>query len=329
MEQFRTRKGIRRVEHTVGGRTELVDVPVQIREPVQPLDLDAVVAHALAVVTFLVVLGAMAWSTVAIGTLLHRMAPAWVSYLVAVVYDLSWASCMGAEYLMRYDRRRVWVPRCAGFLALVVSVLTIELEGWLTTHSWVIGAAGGMISVLAKGLWTVVMMISTRKLSELDQAWYTAASSRAGAEEATVAIQRRLARSQAKVLREREALGLPPLVPESVPAPADVPDPLPAAGSGSAPATVPDPLSGSVPAALPVPFRIPAAAPVRRSGSGFGPVLDRVWIRIRSGMDPELDKGRRILEDILAEDPSADPETVRRMIRTARNALASQAPANP
>ena len=73
MEQFRTRKGIRRVEHTVGGRTELVDVPVQIREPVQPLDLDAVVAHALAVVTFLVVLGAMAWSTVAIGTLLHRM----------------------------------------------------------------------------------------------------------------------------------------------------------------------------------------------------------------------------------------------------------------
>lgn len=348
MSQFRNATVNVPTTHTVGGQTLEIDVPQRVREVRQPLDLDAIVAGAVSLITVLVVLGALSWSTVAIGTLLHRMAPAWVSYLVAVVFDMSWVACMGAEWLMRYDGgRRVWTPRIAGLLALVVSVLTILLEGDLTSHSLVIGAAGAAISVLAKGLWTVMMMISTRRLSDLDRLWYAKASSGAGAELAMTAIQRKLARVQARAARERQALGIPEpapaALPESVPAPESapvqsVPQAVPASGSATVSGSVPAvavtrsaPASGSVPAA---PVRIPVPQPVR-SGSapaGLGTVLDRVWIRIRSGMDPDRDRDA-ILADIVAEDPAVNQETVRRMTRTARNALTSQQtaqlPANP
>jgi hypothetical protein len=293
MSKYRTQRTTVPAEHTVGGQTLTINVPARVQRVVHPVDLDALGSALLTAITLVVVTGAMAWSTVAIGTLLHRMAPAWVSYLVAIVFDLTWVACMVAEWLLRYDGRRVWVPRCAGFAALAVSVLTIVLEGYLTTHSPVIGVAGATISVLAKGLWTVTMMVSTRRLSERDQLWYAEASSEAAAQLAMTAIQRKLVRTRARADRERLALGM-------------LPDPAPVPVQ-----------SGSAPASVPV-----------QSGSGFGPVIDRVWVRIRNGMDPVADRNG-IVADILAEDPSADPETVRRMIRTARNALASQAAANP
>lgn len=309
MNQFRNIRTTVPVDHTVGGQTIRIDVPQQVRQPRQPLDLDAIVAGAVSLITVLVVLGALSWSTVAIGTLLHRMAPALISYLVAGAFDLAWVACMGAEWLMRYDGgRRVWTPRVAGLLALVVSVLTILLEGDLTSHSLIIGAAGATISVLAKGLWTVTMMISTRRLSERDRLWYIEASSEAGAELAMTAIQRKLTRIQARATREREALGIPD----------SAPVPQAAVQSGSVPAVTAlssVPSSGSV---SPVPVRIPVS-PV----SGSGTVLDRVWIRIRSGMDPVRDRDA-IVADIVTEDPSVNGETVRRMVRAARNALDNQ-----
>lgn len=208
MEKFRTEKAIRKIPHTVGGVTYMVDEEYEIKHVVQPRDTDEIVARMLTIITFVVVTGAMTWSTVAIGNLLHHMAPAWVSYLVAVVYDLTWVACMGAEWLMRYDQKRVQIPRVAGWLALVVSVLAIGADGAITTGSAVIGTAGGVISVLAKGLWMVVMAISSRKLNPLDQAGYEQAVSAANADLALNAVGRRVARMKARALRERQALGL-------------------------------------------------------------------------------------------------------------------------
>lgn len=329
MSQFRNSQATVPVDYTVGGQTFRIDRPTGVKEVRKPVDLDAVVTGALTAITVVVVAGAMAWSTVAIGTLLHRMAPAWVSYTVAVVFDLAWVACMGAEWLMRYDGKRVWIPRVAGFAALAVSVLTIVLEGDLTTHSLVIGAAGAMISVLAKGLWTVVMMISTRRLSELDRLWYAKASSAAAAELAMTAIQRKLVRTQARAAQERAALGIPdPVVSlEPVPDPVAAPVSVPQSGSALVPAPVrtPSAQSGSAPAPVRTPSAQSGSAPasVPQSGSGLGPVIDRVWVRIRNGMDPVADRNG-IVADILEQDPSVDPETVRRMIRTARHALAAQ-----
>lgn len=218
MKRFRTVKTTRQVPYTVGGQTYQVEEPHVVRQAVQPVDLDQMVRNALWIITFFVVTGAITWSTVAIGHLLGSMAPTWVSYLVAVVFDMTWVACMGAEWLMRYDRKRARAPRVAGWMALGVSVASITVDGHMVTGKFVIGAAGGVVSVLAKGLWLVVMMISARPLSARDQQWYEQAASASDAELALTVAQRKLARTQALVRQERAALedtyaGLSPDVP--------------------------------------------------------------------------------------------------------------------
>lgn len=206
MARFRKRKTEHEVPHTVGGQTYMVTEPQETLQVVQPVDLDEVVRNLLLVITFVVVLGALAWSTVAIGGLLTTMAPAWVSYTVAVVFDLTWVACMAAEWLMRYDRARARAPRRAGWAALAVSVAAIAVHGHQLTGEAVIGSVGGIVSVLAKGLWMVNMLISARRLSPLDQQWYEKAASAADAQLALAVAQRKLARTQARVRQERAAL---------------------------------------------------------------------------------------------------------------------------
>lgn len=233
----------------------------------QPYDLDRLVSRALNAITAVVVAGAMAWSTVAIGTLLHRMAPAWVSYGVAGVFDMSWVACMGAEWLMRYDRKRALVPKLAGWVALCVSVSSIVLEGYLTSGKVLIGCVGAVVSVLAKGLWMVVMTISSRRLAPADQQWYETARSAAEAQLAMVAIQRKLARETSRANQERAALaefqGLPQVL-TAPPAPAvsaaQAPTVSAPAVRPSAPVVPTQPVRPPVPAA-PAPVSAPAPQP--------------------------------------------------------------------
>lgn len=206
MTRFRKRKSEHEVPHTVGGQTYMVTEPQETLQVVQPVDLDEIVRNLLVVITCAVVLGALAWSTVAIGGLLTTMAPAWVSYTVAVVFDLTWVACMAAEWLMRYDRKRAAAPRRAGWAALAVSVAAIAVHGYQMTGEAVIGSVGGIVSVLAKGLWMVSMLISARRLSPLDQQWYEKAASAADAQLALAVAQRKLARTRARVEQERAAL---------------------------------------------------------------------------------------------------------------------------
>jgi len=208
MRRVRTEIKTRKVPRTIGETTYMVDEEYRADLAVSPFDLDNAVARLLTFITSIVVLGAMTWSTAAIGDLLSRMAPAWVSYLVAVIFDLSWVACMAAEWLMRYDPKKARIPRAAGWAALMISVGAIATDGVYATHALVIGTAGGMISVLAKGLWMVVLLISTRRLNPLDQQAYEQAMSAAGADLALNTVQRRLMRMRARALQERRALGM-------------------------------------------------------------------------------------------------------------------------
>jgi hypothetical protein len=206
MLKFRTVRKDRTVPHTVGGQTYDVTEPHESLQLVQPRDMDAIVSRLLWVLTVLVVCAALVWSTVAIGHLLSLMAPVWVSYLVAVVFDMAWVTCMAAEWLMRYDRTRARVAYWAGWAFLAVSVLAISTDGALSTGKPVIGAAGGMVSVISKGLWMVVMSISAQRLSPLDQQWYEKANSALTAELALTRARRKLARVKALQAQEKAAL---------------------------------------------------------------------------------------------------------------------------
>lgn len=311
---------------TRNGETHVVRNP-EARDLRAPADLDLYARRALVAIVCLVVVVAIAGSTVAIGRLLSVFLPAAVAYSVAGIFDASWIACMLAEWLLRHERGRslrTWLPRLSGWVMLTVSVSAIATEATRVSGVLWIGVIGGMVSVLAKALWAVVMTVFTPQLSPLDRAWYAEATSAADAQVAMTAVTRRLTRTQAQVEAERAALGMTrrpefaqlpetPRIPEP-PAPGSAPVPEPSgqlpggivsAPVPSAPASVP---SGSVPAqpsgSTGNVFRIPSG---RVSVSGI--VRDAVASGIR-------DKGE-LMETVRAAVPETDlnVESAQRIIR--------------
>lgn len=318
MVRFKKVRQSRTVPHTVGGVTYDVTEQHEARQVVQPLDLDAIVARLLGVLTMLVVTGALVWSTVAIGGLLSRMAPVWVSYTVSGVFDLAWVACMGAEWLFRYDRKRARVPYWAGWAFLAVSVLAIATEGYLATHQPVVGSAGGLVSVLSKGLWMVVMSVSAQRMSPLDEQWYEQASSAAGAQLAMAAAQRKLLRTQARIQQERAALSefldLSGTGPAALPPVPDIPA-LPVPGPQ---APVLDVSGTAAPArdedAPPVPDTAAQAVPVPDLSLGQKRELTEL---VRNLRDEGLDEGD-IKERVLRDVPKINRDSLRKAIQRTR-----------
>ncbi len=184
-----------------------------------PRDWDAIALGSVRVAASLVVAGALTWSTVAIGGLLAGMAPPWAAYLVAGVFDLGWVVCMVLEWLCRYDRKRAFLPIVCGWVSLAFSVSMITLHGaagggaalvagnvqW-STRGTVIGVCGSAVSVLAKGMWTVVMRHTSVALDTDSQAWMDAERAETNAALAVTAARRQLARVQALTASEARAL---------------------------------------------------------------------------------------------------------------------------
>jgi hypothetical protein len=208
--KHRTEERTRMVPETRGSKTHMVPETYTVRVPVAPLDWDAIALRAVLTAASLAVAGAVTWSTVAIGDLLSGVAPAWTAYLVAGVFDLAWITCMVLEWLSRYDRDRAGLPIVCGWLALALSVTLIVIHGGYTgawsRESWILGACGGAVSVLAKGMWTVVMRHSAVEMDPASSAWLTAERREMNARLATVSARRQLARTQSRTQAEVLAL---------------------------------------------------------------------------------------------------------------------------
>jgi predicted DNA-binding protein (UPF0251 family) len=168
--KFTTRTRTRMAEHVRHGRTVTVPEKYSEQVPRPPLNLDLIVRRGLFVVALAVTVGAIVWGTVAIGSMLALLAPAWAAYLVAGVFDLGWAGCLAAEWLARYDDSRARVPRFAGLVALAISMGAIVAHGALT-GSLVVGIVGALVSFSAKGLWFTALATVRVKLDAADQAY--------------------------------------------------------------------------------------------------------------------------------------------------------------
>lgn len=223
----KTKTVVRMVEHTRNGQTQMVAVP----GPRVPMDWDDIALKAVYVMTSVIILGVVTWSAVGIGDLLSRVAPAWIAYTVAAVYDMAWIVCMTLEWLSRYDRKRGLVPRIAGWVALAISMVLISVHGDLKGYLWV-GIAGAAVSLVAKGLWTVVMHHTSIKLSPLDAEFMKQVRTDYTFEAASIAEQRRNSRMREKLALQREYLG------QQEPVPA-LPVPQPAAQPAVAPVQEP------------------------------------------------------------------------------------------
>lgn len=203
--KFRDEERTRMVEVERGGKVQTVEEKYTVKVPVKPWDWDAIALSSVRVTTSLAVAGAVTWSTVAIGGLLSGVAPTWAAYLVAGVFDLTWITCMVLEWLSRYDRDRARLPIRAGWVALGMSVALISLDGHLS-GALTLGVCGGLVSVMAKGMWTVVMRHSAVKMDDASQAWLDAERRETNAQLATVAARRQLNRTQHRTQAEVLAL---------------------------------------------------------------------------------------------------------------------------
>ncbi|MFF3204553.1 protein transporter Sec31 [Streptomyces sp. NPDC002962] len=296
--RVRTETRERVVPKTIDGKTHDVTERFSVDVPVPPPDRDAQALIAVITLAAVIVAGAVVWSTVAIGGLLSMTSPPWIAYGIAAVFDAAWIGFMVLEWINRYDAVRARLPRRAGWAALCLSMTLIAAHG--AVHgSLGVGLAGAAVSLVAKGFWAVVMKATGAELDPASAQWAAAERAEVHAEMATVAVRRQLARTRARIREEESALASGGSVAEVEWTTRGVPE-------------------ERLHAALVESVRTGSAAPDPGGGSGrtdpgsgsAGSVKDAVRVLFESGTtDPAA---------IVRALPDANPETVRRHVRTVR-----------
>ncbi|MFE2346461.1 MFS transporter [Kitasatospora cineracea] len=179
-----------------------------------PRDWERAVLAGVAAGTSLLLILAVTWSTASIGALLALSGVLTaIAYGVAACFDLAWIICMALEWLARYDRRKAKPPMIAGFIALAISMAAI------TTHSIMargktgiaVGIVGALVSLIAKGIWTLAIRHTSKPLSPIAQQYVIRRQAAAGAELAMATVERQLTRSRHQLDAYREAYSAPAL----------------------------------------------------------------------------------------------------------------------
>ncbi|MFI1520628.1 protein transporter Sec31 [Kitasatospora cineracea] len=175
-----------------------------------PRDWERTVLGAAAAGTGLLLALAVTWSTASIGGLLAlNGVEQSIAYAVAAVFDLAWIICMALEWLARHDPRRARAPRRAGFAFLAASMAAIATREILP-HGYsgiAVGAIGAAVSLVAKGVWTLVIKATAKELTPVAQQYVARRRAAAGAELAMAGVERQLARSRHQLDAYREAYG--------------------------------------------------------------------------------------------------------------------------
>jgi hypothetical protein len=208
----------RTVDDTVNGVPVQYDVPDTTPAPPRlPFNLDGLLRSALFTLAVVMTAGAIVWGTVAIGSMLTLLAPAWAAYLVAGVFDAGWAACLIAEWILRYDSKRAEAPRHAGVAMLTVSMAAIITHGALSgPWGWIVGIVGALISAAAKGVWAIGMHTIRIKLDPKYEAYLRALQQQAGTQQALALGEWDRMRSGHKTAQLRLALEARRPAPEPV-----------------------------------------------------------------------------------------------------------------
>ncbi|MEU1853944.1 hypothetical protein ABZ499_32975 [Streptomyces sp. NPDC019990] len=256
-------------------------VPFVTYEPVPPRDWDQVILHGVTAVTIGITALAVVATTASVGGLLTNLIHPVAAYAAGVVFTLNWLACMAVEWLQRGDAR-VWIPRTAGWIALVISMGAVGTYGH-TLNQLPAGVIGACIDLLAKGLWTLVMGLYRVPLDEGVRHWLSDQEQRL-AGKALLAIRLRRLNTQAAYMRAvggremdaadamltaaaqvREVAAAPTAARETEQAEEPATAPAPAPAAQSAPPVTP------VPAPTPAPV-VPQAQPAPQPTAPVPPV---------------------------------------------------------
>lgn len=184
-----------------------VDYTVPDTTPVirLPFNLDSLLRRILFTVAIAMTIGAIIWGTVAIGGMLHMLAPAWAAYLVAGVFDAGWAACLIAEWILRHDSTRARVPARVGVAMLAVSMSAIILDGH-RNNALLVGIVGALVSAAAKGVWAIGMHTIRIRLDPKYEAYLRTLQQQTGTEQALALGERDRLITHDKTVRLKLAL---------------------------------------------------------------------------------------------------------------------------
>ncbi|MEC3995017.1 protein transporter Sec31 [Actinacidiphila sp. DG2A-62] len=285
--RYRTETRERLVPETVNGETRLVPETYQVDVPVPPRDMDRIILRAVTCAAVLVTGLSVAWTTAGIGALLAPVVPDVIAYGVAGVFDLAWLCCQALEWLERYDPKRANVARGAGWAALVIAVAAVVAHG-VDVGDSVGGSVGAAVSVIAKGLWVVVLRHYSVPLGERVGGWLLLRRREVTAQRALSGELRRLAADEAY---SRAVFG----------------DLAASAAQATTGADL-DPSAKPVPIEAPAPPVAPPAPPVVPPSPAPGPMPSNVT-RLDTGSPSIADT----IRDCLAHGISETPDVIARV----------------
>ncbi|WP_055589336.1 hypothetical protein, partial [Peterkaempfera griseoplana] len=196
----------RQVPHVVDGRERMVRETYTV--PAPPRDWDQIVLNAVTVIAVIVLAASVAWTTASVGDLLGHAVLAAIAYGAASAFDLVWIGCMAVEWLARYEPAQARTPQVAGIVALLLSMTAVAVHGWWLLHSPAVGLIGAGVSLLAKGLWTVVLRHTARPLDDRTRQWFELELGELNVELGALPLKRRAARGRALLAAEQQALGV-------------------------------------------------------------------------------------------------------------------------
>ncbi len=305
----RIEKRKREVPHTRGGVQRMVTEEYDVEVFAPPQDWDRIVQSGVGAITGVMGAVTLAWSTTSIGGLLcTAVDPDPVAYLAAGVFDAGWMSCAAREWLNRYDPRKAELPRKAGHVLLALAMAAVYADGHLAS-SWVIGAIGAAVSLIAKGMWALTMSQYSRPLNPLTQQWLDQADDEVAAKLAELHRTKHLRAAEYRCAVETAALAIQP-APFLTPA-AAIPEAARGAQDPAAPAPSPD-----TPHTRPTPkaeqLELPKEEVVRRIAPPGQSVRDTVKTAVASGI---RDRHAVLAYVQSVHGKGAKPETVERYRR--------------
>ncbi|MEU7579156.1 hypothetical protein AB0B50_16320 [Streptomyces sp. NPDC041068] len=261
--------------------------------PVPPLDWDLISTRIAVGMVLALTLVAVAWSTWSIGSLLHGG----IGYLAAAVFDLSWGTALILEWKSRYDPDKRTFPLVLGWGLLAVTMGAIFWHAWPDLRYAVVGA---VVSGVAKILWLAIMKHIQVTLNDIDRDDLMDRRSKASVSLAFASVDRQVMRTDAATDAVRRSLeAARPVRLEVAASTADTDrEELERVGQEQADRAR---------------EQIAKAADAREAGqprTAPGSTKQRVRILYENGTtDPA---------EIIRALPDANPETVRRHVRTVR-----------
>ncbi|MGA5202756.1 hypothetical protein [Streptomyces variegatus] len=269
---------------TYKGETKMVKREWTEEVPRLPVNLDLVYVRAAVCVAVLLTGVAVVWSTMAIGRQLGHLVPEHpgVGYLGAASFELPWVTCLAISWVLRNQPDKAKPVNIAGWIGLAIVVAAIILDGY-RVDAIEIGVLGAFVSVVAKGLWWVIIGLFHVELDDDRAGWLNSKRQDLAVERVMLGEQQRMSGTEAYLAHFGVDLAARPEIAPAAPA-AELPS------APSAP-VVPAP-SAPVPApAVPVPPVTPApAVPVVPSAPAPSAPATTSRERVLSGLGLPLDQ---------------------------------------